>query len=160
MVVYDKQVRRQKRRRGLLKTVFTIGQSFSVGCSMGYYYINSDASSTMFWMTMRFFLLLVCIVAYFFWFLARYQLGQALTFMPSTNGPLIKSGVYAKFKNPIYIFGTICLTSYLLLINKPIYLLALIVIIPLQAIRASREAHVLRKKYDEEYDLYLQHVWI
>lgn len=144
----------------MLKSILTIGQSISVGCSMGYYYVTSDASSTTFWMLLRFVLFAVCIITYAFWFLSRYQLGQALTFLPTTHGRLIKTGVYAKFRNPIYLFGTVCLSSYLMLINKPVYLLALFVIVPLQVFRAAREASALRKKYDEEYDAYVQQVWI
>ena len=99
-------------------------------------------------------------VSYALWFLARVQLGQSLVFLAKADGPLITTGLYKKFRNPIYLFGTVSLTSYLMLIDKPLYLLILFVLIPVQLIRSNLETRILRKKYDEQYDDYVKSVWI
>lgn len=159
-VVYEKQIRRNKRRQGMFKKVLATIQSASVGCSMSYYYFKSEPSETTIWLILRCLLILIWIASYLLWALARYQLGTALAFGVSTDGPFITSGLYSKFRNPIYLFGTIALTSYLLIINRPMWLLILLVLVPMQYVRSARESRALMKKYDEQYEAYLQQVWL
>jgi protein-S-isoprenylcysteine O-methyltransferase Ste14 len=113
----------------------------------------------MLWFAVRLFLLVVSASAYILWALARYQLGRSLSFGVTTDGPFITTGLYSKFSNPIYLFGTIALTSYLLLINRPIWLCILFVLLPMQYIRARRESRALLKKYDDRYEAYVASVW-
>jgi protein-S-isoprenylcysteine O-methyltransferase Ste14 len=126
---------------------------------MTYYYIHSEPSSSTLWFAVRLLLLTISASAYTLWALARYQLGRSLAFGVTTDGPFVTTGLYSKFTNPIYLFGTIALTSYLLLINRPIWLCILIVMLPMQYIRAQREARALLKKYDDRYEAYLASVW-
>jgi protein-S-isoprenylcysteine O-methyltransferase Ste14 len=127
---------------------------------MAYYYIHSEPSANMLWFSVRLFLLAVSVGAYMLWALARYQLGRSLAFGVITDGPLVTTGLYSKFTNPIYLFGTIALTSYLLVINRPIWLCILLLLLPMQYIRAHRESKALLKKYDDRYEAYLASVWI
>ena len=159
-VVYEKQIRRSKRRRAFFGSILTTAQSISVGCSMTYYYWHSEASCTTLWFVVRCILFLVAYLSYALWALARYQLGSSLAFTVSTDGPLITTGLYSKFSSPIYLFGTIALISYLFLINRPIWLCVLIILLPMQLFRSKKESRALMKKYDEQYEAYLQRVWI
>lgn len=158
-VVYEKQIRRSKRRQRFWKSVFTVGQSVSVGYSMISYYLQSETSTSTFWWMVRLALLLVSTTSFLFWTLARYQLGSSLTFLAKADGPLITTGLYSKIRNPIYVFGTISMSSYLLLINKPEWLLLLLVVVPMQIIRSNQETKVLRKKYDDLYENYERTLW-
>lgn len=126
---------------------------------MTYYYIHSEPCSNTLWFAVRLLLLMISASAYTLWALARYQLGRSLAFGVTTDGPFVTTGLYSKFTNPIYLFGTIALTSYLLLINRPIWLCILIVMLPMQYIRAQRESRALLKKYDDRYEAYLASVW-
>lgn len=159
-VVYEKQIRRAKRRRTLINRVLATMQSISVGCSMVYYYTISEQSSSTIWFIARSVLMVLAFVFYALWALARYQLGVSLAFVVSTDGPFITTGLYSKFRNPIYLFGTLALTTYLLAIARPIWLLVLVVILPMQYLRATKESRALLKKYDEGYEAYLRQVWI
>ncbi len=158
--VYEKQIRRGKRRQRFWKSVFTIGQSVSVGYSMVRWYLESDLSSSTFWFILRLVLLFVCLVSFLLWSVARYQLGASLTFLARTDGPLITNGLYSKIQNPIYLFGTISLSSFVLLINRPMWLLLLVIIVPMQIVRSKHETKVLLEKYDEVYEDYLRQLWI
>lgn len=51
------------------------------------------------------------------------------------------------------------MSSYLLLINKPEWLLLLLVVVPMQIIRSNQETKVLRKKYDDLYENYERTLW-
>ena len=109
---------------------------------------------------MRGLLLLIAILSYLLWALARYQLGRSLVFGSISDGPLVTTGLYAKFRNPIYLFGTISLTFYLLAICRPWYLCLLLILLPMQYVRMKREARALSKKFDEQYENYVRDVWI
>ena len=159
-VLYEKQVRRGKRREMLWKGIFTICQSLSVGYSMVNYYLKSAPSSSFIWIIIRAVLLVASFLSFLLWSIARFQLGVSLTFLPRTNGPLITKGLYSKIRNPIYLFGTISLSSYALLINQPQWLLLLILIVPMQIIRSNQEAKILRKKYEDTYEEYEKKLWI
>jgi protein-S-isoprenylcysteine O-methyltransferase Ste14 len=159
-VVYEKQLRRGRRRRALIKRVLATLQSLSVGCSMVYYYFMSASSSTSIWLIIRSILAVTSLMFYLLWALARYQLGASLAFTVTTDGPFIATGLYAKFRNPIYLFGTFALMTYLLAICRPRWLLILLVIVPMQYVRAARESKALKKRYDEQYDAYLKQVWL
>ena len=159
-VVYEKRVRRAKRRQVFYKLCFTVVQSVSVGCSMIYYYWRSETSGSTYWLIFRSLLLIASLIAYTLWFTARIQLGNSLTLLAKTDGPFITTGLYSKFRNPIYLFGTISLSTYLLVIHKPKYLCLLFVLVPVQFVRAFAESNALRRKYDEKYEEYEKQVWI
>lgn len=159
-IVYEKQIRRTKRRKRFWKSLFTVGQSVSVGYSMIRWYLESDISSSTFWFRLRLVLLVVCFTSFVLWSIARYQLGASLTFLARTDGPLITNGLYSKIRNPIYVFGTISLSSFVLLINRPKWLLILLIIVPMQIVRSNQETKVLAEKYDEVYEDYASQLWI
>lgn len=159
-VVYEKQVRRSTRRRAFFGSILANAQSLSVGCSMLYYYARSESSTSTLIIIIRTMCLVFACASYALWALARYQLGRSLTFRAVADGPLVTKGLYSKFTNPIYLFGTIALVFYLLAICRPLWLLVLVVLVPMQYIRAVQERRALLKKYDDQYEEYLKGVWI
>ena len=90
--------------------------------------------------------------------IARYQLGRSFSVTPQAR-QLVTNGLYARFRNPIYIASPILMVSLSLLLAQWWPLLLLIVVIPLQIARARREAKVLRAAFGAEYDRYRARTW-
>ena len=72
---------------------------------------------------------------------------------------MVTRGVYGKIRNPIYVFGSLYIVGYILLMGRPLWLLVFIAIIPLQLWRAGKEAKVLEAKFGEEYRNYRAGTW-
>ena len=91
---------------------------------------------------------------------ARFQLGPAFSVKAKAQ-KLVTGGVYAKIRNPIYVFGE-CAIVGLALADERQRIALLIVgaaLIPVQMWRARNEARVLREKFGEEYDRYRAQTW-
>src|ERR1700691_4119758 len=82
--------------------------------------------------------------------LARYTLGRSFSIAAKATA-LVTSGIYSRVRNPIYIFGIIFLVGIALIIRRPMLLAFLIVIVPMQILRAPREAKVLEDKFRQQY---------
>ncbi|MBS1840242.1 MAG: isoprenylcysteine carboxylmethyltransferase family protein [Acidobacteria bacterium] len=90
--------------------------------------------------------------------LARIQLGNSFSMKPEAT-ELVTHGLYARIRNPIYVFGTLVIAGLALYISMPFLLLAFLVVIPLQVVRAMAEARVLEEKFGEEYRAYRARTW-
>lgn len=89
---------------------------------------------------------------------ARVQLGRAFSVRPHAR-VLVTSGLYSKFRNPIYVFSAIGLSGLALYFDQPRALWALLVLIPLQVLRVRAESRVLEEKFGDEYRRYRSSVW-
>lgn len=89
---------------------------------------------------------------------ARFQLGRSFSIRAEAR-QLITYGVYAKIRNPIYVFGTIALAGMVLVLHRPVLWWALPAIIVVQILRARREAHVLERAFGEAYREYRRKTW-
>ncbi len=101
---------------------------------------------------------LIWIPAQVLWVISRWQLGSNFSAKPEAR-ELVTDGVYARIRNPIYIFGTISSVSLVLYLGKPWFLIFLIVLIPIQVIRAINEKRVLLQTFDEKYKTYERQTW-
>jgi protein-S-isoprenylcysteine O-methyltransferase Ste14 len=90
--------------------------------------------------------------------LARYQLGGSFSMRARANA-LVTHGLYSRIRNPIYVFGGLVLAACCLYFNRPRYLLAFVVLVPLQIRRARQEEKVLAAKFGDEYRQYKQRTW-
>jgi len=90
--------------------------------------------------------------------IARYQLGRSLSVTPQAR-QLVTNGLYARFRNPIYLASPILLVGLSLVLGQWWPMLLLIVVVPLQIVRARREASVLRAAFGDEYDRYRARTW-
>jgi protein-S-isoprenylcysteine O-methyltransferase Ste14 len=88
---------------------------------------------------------------------ARLQLGDAFAIQAKAQ-KLVTHGLYSKIRNPIYVFGGLTILGFFLFWN-PWWLLAFIVLIPMQIIRARKEQAVLAATFGEEYEHYKKHTW-
>jgi protein-S-isoprenylcysteine O-methyltransferase Ste14 len=91
-------------------------------------------------------------------FTARMQLGSSFSVTPQARR-LVTHGLYARIRNPIYVFGTVAIAGMLLIWQKPWAWILLPVLALAQVLRARREAAVLEAKFGEEYRAYRRRTW-
>jgi protein-S-isoprenylcysteine O-methyltransferase Ste14 len=90
--------------------------------------------------------------------LSRYTLGRSFSVAPRATA-LVTRGIYSRIRNPIYISGVVFLIGLALILGRPELLAVLLVIIPMQIIRARREAAVLEAKFGDAYREYRERTW-
>jgi len=90
--------------------------------------------------------------------LARWQLGDAFSVEPRAT-MLVTHGLYARIRNPVYVFGLVLFAGILLYFDLPQFLPALIPLAIMQAVRARREAHVLEERFGDAYRSYRARTW-
>jgi protein-S-isoprenylcysteine O-methyltransferase Ste14 len=92
------------------------------------------------------------------WVAARRQLGGAFSVRPEAR-KLVKTGLYARLRHPIYVFGTAAFLLVLLALQGGQALIFWAILIPIQVIRARREDAVLAKTFGQQYEAYRQSTW-
>ena len=102
-----------------------------------------------------------CFVAsgFVLWTLARFQLGASFVATAQAK-QLVTRGLYSKFRNPIYYFGSLTIVGLILVVGRPLWLAIFIILLPLQVRRSGTEARVLEAKFGEEYRTYRARTWI
>lgn len=90
--------------------------------------------------------------------LARAQLGDAFSIEPRAT-TLVTHGLYARIRNPVYVFGLVLIAGIILYLGRPQFLWVLIPLAVMQAIRARREARVLEARFGDEYRAYRARTW-
>ena len=93
------------------------------------------------------------------WLTAHVQLGSSFAVSAQARA-LVTRGLYAKFRNPIYLFGSLGIAGAFLLSGRPYLLLVFVVLIPLQVARTRNEARALEEKFGDEYRLYRRGTWL
>ena len=89
---------------------------------------------------------------------ARIQLGRSFSVSAQAR-KLVTTGVYSKIRNPIYVFSAIFLGGLVIAMGRPILLLFLLVLIPVQVVRARKEERVLTEAFGDEYVRYKARTW-
>jgi protein-S-isoprenylcysteine O-methyltransferase Ste14 len=90
--------------------------------------------------------------------LARYTLGRSFSIAAKATA-LVTSGIYSRIRNPIYVSGMIFIGGVILIVGRPELLAIFLVLIPMQIIRARREAAVLEAKFGDAYREYRKRTW-
>lgn len=98
------------------------------------------------------------VVGFILWTTARFQLGRSLTITAQAK-KLVTRGLYSRFRNPIYVFGSCVIAGLILVLGRPMWLLVFVIVIPLQIWRARKEASVLNQTFGEEYRAYRARTW-
>ena len=89
---------------------------------------------------------------------ARFQLGRSFAVTAQAK-ELVVRGLYAKIRNPIYVFGGLLLFGMAVAVQRPFLFLLFLVLVPLQILRARREARVLEEKFGDRYRAYRAATW-
>lgn len=90
--------------------------------------------------------------------LARIQLGSAFSVQAKASA-LVTTGLYARIRNPIYVFGGLVIAGGIIWLKRPWWLLVFVALIPLQMHRARREEQVLEARFGEAYRNYKLRTW-
>jgi protein-S-isoprenylcysteine O-methyltransferase Ste14 len=89
---------------------------------------------------------------------ARLQLGGAFSVRAKAT-TLVTSGLYSRIRNPIYLFSAFVVLGLIIWSERPWLLLILLVLIPMQIVRARKEQQVLEEKFGAAYLEYKQKTW-
>ena len=90
--------------------------------------------------------------------LARLQLGAAFSLEAKARF-LVTTGLYAKLRNPIYLFGGLTLAGFSLFRSVWGPFVVAAILIPVQAYRVRNEEKVLTDVFGEEYRQYKRQTW-
>jgi protein-S-isoprenylcysteine O-methyltransferase Ste14 len=110
------------------------------------------------WTPLRIAGLIIAIPNFALLTLARIQLGNSFSITPQARA-LVTTGIYSRIRNPVYVFSTLGIIGFFLLLQKPYLFLLLLVIVPLQILRARQEARVLEERFGDEYRRYKAATW-
>jgi protein-S-isoprenylcysteine O-methyltransferase Ste14 len=96
--------------------------------------------------------------SFFLWVLARQQLGDSFTPRAEARR-LVTHGLYARIRNPIYLFAECMAIGIIIFLGKPLLLLAWVPAVVWQVRRARRESRVLEDAFGDEYRRYRSRTW-
>jgi protein-S-isoprenylcysteine O-methyltransferase Ste14 len=89
---------------------------------------------------------------------ARLQLGAAFSVQAKAT-KLVTTGLYARIRNPIYVFAAMFLAGLVMVVGWWWWLLAIALLVPVQIVRARKEEKVLTAAFGEEYTRYKAGTW-
>ena len=90
--------------------------------------------------------------------LARYTLGRSFSVTPKATA-LVTNGIYSRIRNPIYVSGLFCVTGASLMLRQRYLWIVLLLVIPMQILRARREARVLEAAFGDAHRQYRRRTW-
>lgn len=90
--------------------------------------------------------------------IARLQLGRSFSVTPQARR-LVTTGLYARIRNPIYVASPFLVIGLALVLDQWWPLLLLLALVPIQMLRARREAAVLHAAFGQEYERYRAQTW-
>jgi protein-S-isoprenylcysteine O-methyltransferase Ste14 len=89
---------------------------------------------------------------------SRLQLGRSFAVTPQAR-ELVTSGLYSKLRNPMYVFSTLLVLSFVLTVQKPYLFLLPVILVVAQIIRSRQESGVLEEKFGDVYREYRKKTW-
>ena len=94
------------------------------------------------------------------WGLARVQLGKSFSVRAEAKA-LVTTGLYSRFRHPVYVFGGVAYAGLFLAWGKLIPGLVFALIYPIyQTLRARKEDAILEQAFGEEFRRYKAGTWI
>jgi protein-S-isoprenylcysteine O-methyltransferase Ste14 len=96
--------------------------------------------------------------AFLLFVLARIELGRAFSIKAKAS-TLVTTGLYARIRNPIYVFGGLMSVGIFIFAHRPWWLLIWVPLIPLQVFRIRKEEQVLEAKFGDAYRDYKRRTW-
>jgi len=102
--------------------------------------------------------LAIFVPSFLLFVLARIELGRAFSIKAKAS-TLVTTGVYARIRNPIYVFGALMSVGILVFVQRPWWLLIWVPLIPVQLLRVRKEEQVLEAKFGDAYRDYKRRTW-
>ena len=94
-----------------------------------------------------------------FWIAARWQLGASFSVSAQAKH-LVTSGLYSRFRHPVYVFGTPAVVGAIAaLLGFEKALVIGVIVVGLEIVRARREERVLGRVFGSEYEAYRERTW-
>ncbi len=103
--------------------------------------------------------LAILLPAFALFVLARLQLGHAFSVHAKAT-TLVTKGIYAHIRHPIYVFGGLMIVGVVIFVQRPWWLLAFAVLMPVQLIRVRKEERVLEATFGDQYRDYRRRTWL
>jgi protein-S-isoprenylcysteine O-methyltransferase Ste14 len=100
----------------------------------------------------------ISVPGFILWMVARYQLGQSFSVRAQAKA-LVTSGLYSKFRHPIYLFGGFAFAGMFVAWGKLFPLLGFLVVYPSQILRVLKEEKVLEEAFGDEWRHYKARTW-
>lgn len=100
----------------------------------------------------------IATIGIFLWGLARIQLGSSFS-VGAQARQLVTTGLYSKFRNPIYLFGGIGYVGLFIALGNWIVLAAFLGAYSCQIGRVKREEKVLEATFGDDYRRYRASTW-
>lgn len=110
------------------------------------------------WDALRIAGLAVATISFVLLTVARAQLGSAFSVTPQARR-LVTTGLYRRIRHPVYVFGTLCLVGFVLFAGAPKLLLLMLILFPVQVMRARAEARTLEERFGDEYRAWRRQTW-
>jgi protein-S-isoprenylcysteine O-methyltransferase Ste14 len=99
-------------------------------------------------------------VGFALWLTARIQIGQSFSIRARARR-LVTTGLYSKFRHPIYLFGGVAYSGLFIAWGKLVPLLCFVLIYPIyQILRLRKEERVLEEAFGEEYRQHKARTWL
>ena len=115
-------------------------------------------ASRMPWTTAHIIGMSIAVPAFLLLIVARLQLGGAFSVQAKAT-TLVTTGLYARIRNPIYVFGALFIAGIIIWFGRPWLLLIFVILIPMQILRSRKEAKVLEEKFGLAYVAWKQKTW-
>ena len=156
------RTRRSERHGRLLAFVILAAQALLTLASFTIIAIRNEihVRSIRLWQIIGF---LVFIPAFSIWISARVELSKHSSFavMPVIPPKLVQTGSYSYLMHPIYVSSFLYVMAYFLVISSVRGILALVLIVaPLQYVRARVECLRLKEKFHYKYEVYCEEVQV
>jgi protein-S-isoprenylcysteine O-methyltransferase Ste14 len=121
-------------------------------------FISAIVLSPGVWNTERWIALSIAIPETILLLVSRFQLGRSFAVTPQAR-ELVTGGLYSKIRNPMYVFSTLVVFSFVLTVQKPYLFLLPVILVVAQIVRSRQESKVLEDKFGDTYREYRKKTW-
>ncbi len=110
------------------------------------------------WTALRIAGAITAVFGYVLFVVARLQLGASFS-VSSQAKELVTHGLYARIRNPIYVFVVVMWVGLIVALHLYWLFIPLLALLLMQLIRSGREAKVLEERFGQAYLDYRQQTW-